>query len=200
MRIVFAEYRQALVAAIEALSEEDIERAGTMLYEAWARGSQVLLAGNGGSAATANHFCCDLARGASVEGCPRVRAISLAANCPFITASANDSAYEMIFVEQMRSLLRPEDLVILISASGNSPNVVRASEFSAQNGCQVLALVGFFGGKLKRLANHSIWVQSDDYGVVEDVHLALTHMLSQQLRERIERSWMKGLSVLPAPI
>jgi D-sedoheptulose 7-phosphate isomerase len=142
----------------------------------------VYIMGNGGSAATASHIANDFSKTASVDGCPRVKALSLADNVSLLTAIANDISYDEVFVEQMKTLLQPGDLVVLISGSGNSPNVVRAADYARERGIKVVGLLGFNGGKLKDKVDILLHVKSSQYGVVEDAHLSVGHMLSFYLK------------------
>ncbi|MCD6506786.1 SIS domain-containing protein [Candidatus Poribacteria bacterium] len=154
-----------------------IRQAVEVMLESYRKGGTIFVAGNGGSASTASHFACDLGKGTAVEGKPRLRVISMADNLSLLTAWANDVSYEAIFVEQLKNLMRPDDLLIAISASGNSPNVLRAAEYARQLGCKVIGLTGFGGGKLAKLADIAIVVESDKYGPVEDIHLVLDHIM-----------------------
>jgi len=152
-------------------------------------GGLLLLAGNGGSAATASHMALDL--GKSTLGRPprhdvrRLRAISLADPPSIITAWANDSGYDGVYAEQVRSLARPGDVVMLLSVSGDSPNVLAAARAGRRARAAVIAFLGRPGGALRRLADIAVVVPSRDYGVVEDVHLAINHMITNYLREEL---------------
>ncbi len=146
-------------------------------------GGTIFFLGNGGSAATASHFANDLGFCASPEGRTPFRAISLTANNAFITCLANDIGYENVFTWQLRNLMHRNDVVVGISASGNSPNAVNALEFAGQQGGRTVAIVGFDGGRMKAIAEYVIHVESQkgDYGPVEDVHMVLDHLISTYL-------------------
>ena len=170
----------------EILSRLDVEAVANVIrlfLETRAMDSTIFLAGNGGSAATALHFANDLGFGASPEGHKPFRALSLTANSPFLTCLANDIGYENVFSWQLRDLMRPGDLVVGISASGNSPNVVKALDYADANGGVSVAIVGFDGGKMMRIAKHVIHVETDqgEYGPAEDVHMVLDHLISAYL-------------------
>ena len=170
----------------EILSRLDVEAVASVIrlfLETRAMDSTIFLAGNGGSAATALHFANDLGFGASPEGHKPFRALSLTANSPFLTCLANDIGYENVFSWQLRDLMRPGDVVVGISASGNSPNVVKALEYADANGGVSVAIVGFDGGKMMRIAKHVIHVETDqgEYGPAEDVHMVLDHLISAYL-------------------
>jgi len=178
-------YRKGLDQCYDELPVEKLERVAEILLRAQREGRRVFFLGNGGSATTASHMAVDFGKGTALAGQPRLRAISLTDNVGVITAWANDANYEAVFKEQLENLLEPLDVVIAISASGNSPNVLQAVEFGRKRGAVTIGLIGFGGGKLKDLVDIDITVSSRNYGQVEDFHLTLDHILSQYLRERI---------------
>ncbi len=149
-------------------------------------GGTTWVAGNGGSASIANHLVCDLTKGTFREGRPPFRALSLASNDAIITALANDCAYEDVFRQQLVYYLRNEDALLLVSSSGNSPNVVEACRYAKSRGIPTIALVGFKGGALAELADVTLWVPVDNYGMAEDTHQSILHCLTQFLRHRTE--------------
>lgn len=158
------------------------------IVEAYHRGSTIFICGNGGSWGTSNHMVNDLAKGSVVEGKKRLRIMGLGDNTSLLTAYANDCGYETVFVEPLKGLFRKGDILIAISASGNSPNVVKACEFVRQNGGQVIGLVGFTGGKLKELSSFAIHFKSHNYGSVEDAQLMFSHLSSQYMYQYIKAS------------
>ncbi|MEW5936207.1 MAG: SIS domain-containing protein [Candidatus Thermoplasmatota archaeon] len=166
---------QADLAPFEHLTE--------VLLDARARGATIFLMGNGGSASTASHFASDLAKGTISEGAPRFRAISLADNIPQLLAWANDASYEDIFVEQLKNLLSPGDVVIGISGSGNSPNVLKAVRYAKEQGATTIGLTGFKGGKLATLADLVYVVPLHYMQQIEDIHLLIEHMITSAIRE-----------------
>jgi D-sedoheptulose 7-phosphate isomerase len=173
----------------ELLAELDlaaVAAAATVLLEAYDGGRTVFICGNGGSASTASHMAADLGKNTVAAGRPRLRVLSLNDNMAWLSALANDLGYENVFVEQIENLLQPGDVLIAISASGNSPNVVRAAEFAKAHGGRVLALVGFQGGRLLEMAHHTVHLKCDAYGPVEDAHLILNHIFTEALRQRIQ--------------
>ena len=163
---------------LEQLSLEAIVAAASRLSEARRSSATVYVAGNGGSATTASHMVTDLMFGRGLPE-PGLRVIGLADNQAVITATANDVSYDEDFARQLRRLARPGDVLILISASGNSPNVVRAAEVAREMEVTIIGLTGFDGGRLAGLSDVSVHVPSppDAYGPVEDVHLIVNHML-----------------------
>jgi D-sedoheptulose 7-phosphate isomerase len=155
-----------------------IERVVEIILEAYGNGGHVYVVGNGGSATNATHFACDLSKATIVEGRARLRVTSLTDNVALLTAWANDTSYEKVFSEQLTNLLNPGDVVIAISASGNSPNVVSAIRAARLMGAATVGLVGFSGGRLLELVDAAVHVPSQDYGVVEDCHSVLEHAVT----------------------
>lgn len=149
-------------------------------------GGTVWVAGNGGSAAIADHTVCDATKGTYVDGANPLRSVSLSANGPMLTALANDLSYDEVFRQQLIYYLGPKDAVLLVSSSGNSPNVVAACRYAKEQGVPTIAFVGFEGGELGRLADHTVWIPAKNYGIVEDAHQSLMHVFTQYLRVRAE--------------
>jgi D-sedoheptulose 7-phosphate isomerase len=176
-------YVQRVTEVLSHLNVEQVAKVIRLFLEVRSKDSTIFLVGNGGSAATALHFANDLGFCASPEGHKPFRALSLTANSPFITCLANDIGYENVFLWQLRDLMRPGDVVVGISASGNSPNVVNALDYAEKNGGITVAIVGFDGGKMKRMAKYAIHVVTDqgEYGPAEDVHMVLDHLISNYL-------------------
>jgi D-sedoheptulose 7-phosphate isomerase len=180
-------YLTELEAVIHSLSRPDIEAVAEALLAAWRERRQVFILGNGGSAATASHMMNDLNKFASVPGRRRFRAIALTDNVPLFTAVGNDQSYAEVFVEPLQNLLEAGDVVIAISASGNSKNVVRAVEYAQAQGATVIGFCGQPGGRLAQLADRRVIIPSDRIGQQEDGHLILNHVLAFALRARIEQ-------------
>ena len=157
-----------------------------ILMEAWRERRQIFILGNGGSAATASHMVNDLNKLTIVDDKPRFKAIALTDNIPLMTAWGNDTAYENIFVEQMLNFLEPDDVVIGISTSGNSSNVVKAIQVSSKYGAITIAFTGNNGGQLKDLVDHCIFIPSDHIGHQEDGHMILDHVIANTLKELIQ--------------
>jgi D-sedoheptulose 7-phosphate isomerase len=154
-----------------------------VLLDARNHGKNVFIMGNGGSSSTASHFVGDLSKGAIVHGKPRFKAISLTDNAPNVLAWANDKSYEDIFTEQLKNLMNPQDIVIGISGSGNSENVIKAINYANEAGCVTIGFSGFDGGKLLKIAQYNIHVDDTYMQRVEDVHLILEHLLTSIIRE-----------------
>ncbi len=178
-------YLEEVRAILAQMPQEPIARVIELLLEALHRGATIFTAGNGGSAATASHFAADLAKGSIVAGQPRFRVVPLTDNVPVITAWSNDVDYEVIFAEQVRNLLRPGDILILISGSGNSPNVLRAAETARAMGGITVGFSGYEGGKLAGLVDYPIVVPAHKMKQIEDGHMVLCHLIATVLRERL---------------
>jgi D-sedoheptulose 7-phosphate isomerase len=184
-RNIAQDYVSRLRDLLAELDLDAVAAATAVLLDAYENGHTVFICGNGGSASTASHMAADLGKNTVAAGRPRLRVLSLNDNMAWFSAVANDLGYENVFVEQMGNLLQPRDVLIVLSASGNSPNVVQAAEFAKAHGGRILALVGFQGGRLRELADVAIHVKCDAYGPVEDVHLVLNHIFTEALRQRI---------------
>jgi D-sedoheptulose 7-phosphate isomerase len=178
-----AAYRKELQQCFDEIDPKKLEEIVVYLLK---RGRTIFILGNGGSASTASHMEVDLAKGTLVAGYPRLRVISLTNNMAVITAWANDVGYEVVFTEQLKSLMKRDDIVIGISASGNSPNVLSAMRYAKEQGAITVGFIGFGGGKLKDLVDIDITVSSHNYGVVEDFHMSLNHIISQFIKEFFE--------------
>jgi D-sedoheptulose 7-phosphate isomerase len=170
------------------LPRPQIEAIAQALWETYERDGTILVCGNGGSAASASHFACDLAKSTLLPDLRRVRALALTDNVPLLTAWSNDQDYADVFVEQLINLYRPGDLLFAISGSGNSPNVLRAVAWANQQGAPTVGLTGFDGGMLARLARHSLRMENNSMPQVEDVHMTICHALAVELRARLAQS------------
>lgn len=173
---------------IENLNKIDIAKIDeivNLLYRTWKNDNQLLIVGNGGSASTASHMACDLGKGTLENvydsGIKRFRVISLTDNVATMTAFGNDLGYDNIFSQQLRNLIYPGDVVLVITASGNSPNIVNAVETANSMGATTIGLLGFNGGKVNELVDHSIIFEENHYGRVEDFHLMLNHVIAERL-------------------
>jgi D-sedoheptulose 7-phosphate isomerase len=160
-----------------------IEAAAGILTKVYREGGMVYSCGNGGSAAIANHLLCDHCKLIRTDTPLKSRVYSLSASTEMITAIGNDISFADIFVYQLRSLAKPGDALITISSSGDSENVVRAAQWAKENGIPVVSMTGFGGGRTARLADVNLHVQADNYGVIEDVHQSLMHILAQHIRQ-----------------
>jgi len=176
-------YASYLSELLRALDVRAIEETIAIFREARSKGRTIFFVGNGGSAATSSHFAEDLEYGTRAEGKQSFRVLSLTDNTPYITAVANDEGYEHVFVRQLQSHFSPGDVLVGISASGNSPNVIKAVEYANDNGGVTIGMTGFDGGRLKNLSRCCIHVKTvkGAYGPVEDIHLVLGHIISTYL-------------------
>ncbi len=191
MRDYLRQYTTEISRALEAVEGEDFEKVIHILGEAYKERKQIFIAGNGGSAATANHFVCDFGKNAVKSDEKRFKIISISDNIEKITALGNDIAFESIFEEQLKNLMDPEDVLIVISASGNSPNIVKAVEFARKKNCKVISLTGFKGGKVKGLSDVNLNVDLSSYEQIEDIHLMILHMIVYWFKNNPE--YLKGL-------
>ena len=178
-------YLTELEQVIHNLSRDDVRATADALMDAWRNRQQIFIIGNGGSAATASHMMNDLNKFTRVGGKPRFRAIALTDNVPWLTAVGNDQGYNDIFVEPLMSLLEPGDTILAISASGNSPNIVKAVEYGKAHGARIIGFCGRPGGKLAQMADLKVIIPSDRIGQQEDGHMILDHVLSFALLERV---------------
>jgi phosphoheptose isomerase/dTDP-glucose pyrophosphorylase len=175
---LISDYLAEACALLERVECSDVERAASLLVEAHRRGASVFAVGNGGSASTASHLVSDLTKSTQEGGVPPLRAYSLSDNVPLLTAWANDACYEECFAAQLRAHARLGDVLVAVSASGNSPNILAAAREAHVIGLSVIALTGFGGGRIKDLADAAVIIDSHDYGQVEGAHLVLVHLLS----------------------
>ena len=180
------DYLERVRGLLDELPDQS-DRFVDTLFRAFKEGRTIFLVGNGGSAANASHFGQDLAKGtlADLRAERRFRVISLADNIGFITALANDEGYESVFEQQLRNLARSGDLLIAISGSGNSPNILRAVEYAKSIGMTTIGVTGFDGGKLRRMADERVHVPVDDMAMCEALHAVVFHLAMAQLRTRL---------------
>ena len=174
-------YIDKLTKVLSAVDRDQIDRAVQLVADAWQGGKQILTLGNGGSALTALHFINDWNKSVFMSGGKPFRGRSLVDNIGLVMSYANDVSYQDIFVEQLKNLLAPGDLVIALSGSGNSENVVRAVRYANENGAVTLGLCGYRGGRLRETARHVLWVDIDDMQISEDLHAMFGHMVMQRL-------------------
>ena len=172
---------------LDLLPLERIQEVVDLLLSANYAGSTVFIMGNGGSAATASHFACDLAKGTITPGRPRFRVVALTDNVPLMTAWSNDVSYDNVFADQLSGLMRQADVVVAFSGSGNSPNVLQAVEVARRMEGVTIGFSGFAGGRLSTLVDLPVVVPCDCMEQIEDVHVVLCHLVCTVLRERMRR-------------
>jgi len=185
MNLYFKQYCSELIDTINNLTSKDLNPIVNILWDAYKGNKKIYVIGNGGSAATASHYVCDFAKGTAVPGEKRLKIMSLTDNVAHMTAISNDISYHEVFKEQLENLLEPGDILLCISASGNSPNLVQAVNYANSVNVTTIGILGFNGGRMKELTATNIVVDNFNYGQVEDIHLMLGHVLSQYLRKRI---------------
>jgi D-sedoheptulose 7-phosphate isomerase len=185
-------YLDRVRAAIDSLPHDRLASLGEMLFRAYRDEKQVFTLGNGGSASTASHMAADIGKNTIGGNMQRFRILSLNDNTSTLTAVANDLGYDNVFSEQLKNLVRAGDLVIAISASGNSPNVLNAIACAQARSAEVATILGFDGGAARDMADLAIVVPSDDYGVIEDVHLMINHIMVDHFKRRLddEEPWL----------
>jgi phosphoheptose isomerase len=179
----FSAYAEELARAASLVETAAVARAASILLDAYTHGATVFSCGNGGSASIANHLQCDHTKnvGKSTDLCPRV--MSLSVNVEVITAIANDHAYADVFTHQLRSQSRPGDVLVAVSSSGRSANIVTALSWARDHGLRTISITGFDGGEARTIADVSIHVNCTNYGVIEDLHQAIMHALAQYIRQ-----------------
>jgi D-sedoheptulose 7-phosphate isomerase len=169
----------------------EVKRLADLIYKVYLEDGTVYVIGNGGSGSNASHFCEDIGKGSlrredfDDEKKKRIRILSLTDNTPYILAWGNDEGFDRVFVEQLKNLARPGDLLVAISGSGNSPNVLRAVEWANRHGMKTYGCTGFSGGKLRALAHEGLHVPLDDMGLVETIHLAAFHWVVDDMHRRV---------------
>jgi len=182
-------------AASTQFSEDDIDRSIQILFDAWKNGNKIFICGNGGSASTATHFTCDLAKTTVVKGKKRFKVVCLTDNVPLITALTNDEGFQNIFVEQLKSLLDKDDVLVAISVHGGSgqdsagpwsQNLLAALQYAKDNHAKTIGIAGFDGGAFKRMADSCIVVPANSTPYVESWHVALEHLICSCLKEMIQ--------------
>jgi D-sedoheptulose 7-phosphate isomerase len=171
------EYLQAVQREVGRLNPDELDGLAAAIFDRYRTGRFVYIIGNGGSGANASHMCEDLGKGTAPadDNARRLKVLSLSDNTSYILAWGNDASFDRIFVEQLRNLGEPGDLLIAISGSGNSPNILRAVEWANAQGLETWGMTGFCGGKLRRLAKHCVHSPSTDMGVIESMHVVAFH-------------------------
>jgi D-sedoheptulose 7-phosphate isomerase len=185
------EYLDRVKSELDRLDRDEISRFSDAIFHSYETSRFVFLCGTGGSGSNASHMCEDLGKGTirredyTNDSRRRLKVLSLTDNTPYILAWANDEGYDRVFVEQLKNLASPGDLLIAISGSGNSPNVLRAVEWANDHGLRTFGLTGFSGGKLRQIVHQGLHVPLADMGIVESVHLLVFHWVLDNLYHRI---------------
>lgn len=178
----FDAYAEEMARATKTIDPEAVDRAAVVLLEAYTLGARMFSCGNGGSASIANHVQCDHVKGVRTATDLAPKVLSLSTNVELLTAIANDIGYENVFVYQLQSQSRPGDVLMAISSSGRSPNIVHALTWARDHGLRTIAITGFGGGPAREVAEVSIHTECTNYGIVEDLHQAIMHALAQYIR------------------
>jgi phosphoheptose isomerase len=179
----FDAYAEEMARAAKTVESEAFDRAAAVLIEAYTLGVRMFSCGNGGSASIANHAQCDHVKGVRTDTDLAPQVLSLSTNVELLTAVANDLGYENVFVYQLQSQARPGDVLMAVSSSGRSPNIVRALNWARDHGLRTIAITGFDGGPARAAAEVSVHVDCTNYGIVEDLHQAIMHALAQYVRQ-----------------
>ena len=175
------DYYQRYIQVIKDFDKSSLEPVLEVFLAVAKNQGTLWVAGNGGSAAIGDHTVCDVTKGTYKPDQPSIKSISLSSNTAMLTALGNDIAYEAVFSEQLKYYLGSNDALLLVSSSGNSPNVVAACEYANQRGVPTIAFVGFKGGRLKEIARHCVWIPVENYGMAEDAHQSLMHVTAQYI-------------------
>src|SRR5579884_4264210 len=178
---------------LQAISLPSLEKVLLLLERAYQQGHRIFIMGNGGSAATASHFALDLAKNTIVPGAARLKSISLTDHVPLITAWSNDTAYEHVFAEQLANMIEPGDLVIGISTSGNSQNVINALRLAKQSQATTIGLLGANGGKIKDIVDAYVLAPGHNIEQEEDAHMILAHVITRHMRE-VVRTYVQTMA------
>jgi D-sedoheptulose 7-phosphate isomerase len=186
-----AQFLDRVGEELRKIDPAQVQALANAIYACYEQRRMVFIIGNGGSGSNASHFCEDLGKGTirredfDNDKKQRLRVLSLTDNTPYILAWGNDEGFDRVFVEQLKNLAQPGDLLLAISGSGNSPNILRAVEWANRNDLRTFGCTGFSGGKLKTLAQHNLHVPLDDMGIVESIHLTAFHWIVDNLHARI---------------
>lgn len=184
-KMFFDNYSDELKVTMDQINREDIVKLEEILDEARKNGKHVFVLGNGGSAAAASHWVCDFGKGINIGDSKRMKILAPSDHSSIFTAYGNDNAYDQTMVEQLQNFLEEGDLVISLSVSGSSSNLVETHKYAKKAGAKTISIVGDYNGKLIELSDFPIVIKSKNYGVVEDIHIILEHAISQQLKRSI---------------
>ncbi len=179
------DYFYKVSTTLDQLDRESLEDFVDLILETYQKDGTIFFFGNGGSGANASHFCGDMVKGLSYGSLKRFRALCLNDNIPALMAVANDISYDDIFLEQLKNFVQPGDLVVGLSGSGNSPNVVKAYTYAQSHGAKTVALCGFNGGKIKEIADLAVHANIMDMEVSEDIHLVIAHCVKRIIMQRL---------------
>lgn len=179
----FEEYTNEFIDVLTSIDKSKLRTLYELIQDTKRKNSKIFILGNGGSSASASHWVCDFNKGTNFEGSERLQVYSLSDNIPTFSAIGNDMIYEDVFIEQLKNYLAPDDLVIGLSVSGNSQNIVKALNYSSEINVVSFSIVGDFDGEIIEVSNDSLIVPSKNYGIVEDIHMYVCHMLTQYMHK-----------------
>lgn len=182
----FDTYTDELKRTLDQIDRADIDKLEAYLEQARENGKHVFVLGNGGSAAAASHWVCDFGKGINVGDSKRLKILAPSDHSSVFTAYGNDNAYDQTMVEQLKNFLQEGDVVISLSVSGSSGNLVQAQKFARESGAKTVCIVGDYNGSLIALSDLAIVLDSKNYGAVEDIHLILCHAISQNMKSAIQ--------------
>ncbi len=188
MKVQVENYFNRLKSSIDQIEFADIQNCANILLRAYHSGNKVFICGNGGSASTASHFACDFTKSVSYGLEKRFKVIALTDSMSIMTAYTNDVSYDVVFVEQLKNFYEKGDVLIGISGSGNSQNVLNAIDYVNKNGGTTIGWTGFNGGKLRQLAQHSVNANVSDMQVSEDMHMVFVHLMMKIVRKELTGS------------
>jgi D-sedoheptulose 7-phosphate isomerase len=186
-------YVAEVARVLQLFDCDTAEKIAAMLFKAYETGAGIFIFGNGGSAALASHFACDLAKTATLNSTGRLRVLALTDNVPLLSAWSNDSGYEHVFAEQLRNFISHGDVAIAISCSGTSPNVIRGLELARSSGARTVGITGKDGGRMKSLCDLCMVIRSANVQIVEDLHVVTMHSVVTVLRNRIANAQRLGI-------
>ncbi|MEX2671520.1 MAG: SIS domain-containing protein [Phycisphaeraceae bacterium] len=181
-------YLDKMTQMLQRLDADAVEAFADAVFDAWCKDRAVFVFGNGGSAYNASHYVADLVKTAEVPGQRRLRAFSLSDNVGILTALSNDVSYDNTFLYPLQTYATEGDLAVAISCSGNSPNVVNACQWAKDNGMDLVGLTGFAGGQVGQIADIHVNIPSENYGVMEDLHMSVGHIVAQRLQQRVKEA------------
>lgn len=188
MEFFMKHYIADLKKYLDEISVQEVKTIANVIYEGYLKDKQIFIMGNGGSASTSSHFACDLSKSTAIVNKRRLRVHSLNDNISLMTALSNDIGYDKVFEEQLINHINSHDVVIGISASGNSKNILDAMDYSKQRGAITIGFIGFEGGSLYNKVDYKVLIRSMDYGIVESIHLALEHLICLSVKDMIEKN------------
>jgi D-sedoheptulose 7-phosphate isomerase len=194
---MFTQYIADIKSSLDRLPSSQLQEVVDLILNAWHNNRQIFIMGNGGSASTASHMACDLSKNTARANAPRLRVMSLNDNMALVSAYSNDNGYENVFAEQLKNFVNPNDIVIAISASGNSANVLKAIRLANSMGAITVGWSGYHGGELAKIAQFPLVVPSHNIEQIEDIHLMLEHMVTVAVRDAMAASQLETSTILP---